>query len=63
VLTVSFHLHTGLPMVFSFRFSVQIFLHISHSHMYAIWHNHTSLLGLITLLHSIPNCYNVQNHV
>jgi hypothetical protein len=37
----------------SFRFSVQIFVHIFHSHMCAIWPTHITLLELIPLLHNI----------
>jgi hypothetical protein len=47
----------------SFRFFVQIFVRISQSHMCIIWPTHIALLELIPLLHNIPNCYNMKNHV
>jgi hypothetical protein len=34
-----------------------------HSHLYATWPTHIILLELIPLLHNIPNCYNMKNHV
>jgi hypothetical protein len=57
------HLHKCLPSGLILSGPVQIFVHISHSHLCATWPTPITLLELIPLVHNTPNCYNMKNHV
>jgi hypothetical protein len=63
VFVISSHLHVILPNAVLLCFSVQNFVCISHSRMCTIRPIHATFLELMTLLHNIPNCYNIYTHL